>query len=275
MPIVTGRALKEMIKNVSHLVQFTLLRSVKKSPSDPVIATRSKPIATKNDVLPSADVNAPSDLSSFSVTSAPGPRIEQPVSHVGQGGPSRQSSSAKIVLMTNKRSPYLGLLELLGDLIDGDTLPELVTIMAEPDAPEARALISAMRNRIERRLTDEGLSQDVAAARACQVEQGIGEAWTALHRPKGRTTTGHRPRARRRRLSRRHSCEEPVRQAALCATRAFMSLLSEVLPLQLQNDRDNPVAITQVVHLVVETREQADAVVHVPALINGTGEPTG
>ena len=74
MPIVIGRTLKEMVKDVSRLVQFTLLRSVNKSPPDPVIAAiRSKPIATGNDVLPSADVNAPSEIHP-SHHIAPGPR---------------------------------------------------------------------------------------------------------------------------------------------------------------------------------------------------------
>ena len=53
---------------------------------------------------------------------------------------------------------------------------------------------------------------------------------------------------------------------------AFMSLLSKVLPLQLQNDRDNPSAITQVVHLVVDTREQAE-MIELPAITNGRKEP--
>ncbi|MET0940678.1 MAG: hypothetical protein ABWY13_04870 [Mesorhizobium sp.] len=78
------------------------------------------------------------------------------------------------------------MIKLLGDLIDGDTLPELVTIMAEPDEPEARALISVMQTRIERRLTDEGLSQDVAAQKSSKIVQGIAEAWSNLHQKRKR-----------------------------------------------------------------------------------------
>ncbi len=188
MPIATGRTLRDMIKDVSHIVQFTLLRSVNKSPPDLVSSTtHAKAIPTDNGV-PIPEVNAHADLrSSPSVTSAPGSAIEQLASHAGQGKPSLRPAARKIVLMSNKRSPYPGLIELLGDLIDGDTLSELVTIMAEPDEPETRALISAMQNRIERRLTDKGLGQDLSAGRAYQVAQGIGEAWTALHLKKKRS----------------------------------------------------------------------------------------
>ena len=198
MRIATGRTLKDMIKDVSHMVHFTLLRSVNKSPPDLVSSTtHAKAIPTDNGV-PRPAVNALADLrSSSSVTSAPGSGIEQLAGNAGQGKPFLRPSARKFVLVSNKRSPYPGLIELLGDLIDGDTLPELVTIMAEPDEPEARARISAMQNRIERRLTDEGLNHDVAAGRAYQVAQGIGEAWTAQHRPKDRATGGHRTRARR------------------------------------------------------------------------------
>ena len=49
-----------------------------------------------------------------------------------------------------------------------------------------------------------------------------------------------------------------LRQQAREQPAAFMSLLGRVLPLQLQNDRDNPFPITEVVHLVVDTREQAE-----------------
>ncbi len=63
-----------------------------------------------------------------------------------------------------------------------------------------------------------------------------------------------------------------LRQQAREQPAAFMSLLSKVLPLQLQNDRDNPDVITQVVHLVVDTREQAE-MIELSALTNGTKEP--
>ena len=53
---------------------------------------------------------------------------------------------------------------------------------------------------------------------------------------------------------------------------AFLGLLGRVLPLQLQNDRDNPDVITQVVHLIVDTREQAE-MIELSALTNGTKEP--
>ena len=53
---------------------------------------------------------------------------------------------------------------------------------------------------------------------------------------------------------------------------AFLALLGRVLPLQLQNDRDTPVTITEVVHLVVDTREQAD-MIELSAMTTGTKEP--
>ena len=64
-----------------------------------------------------------------------------------------------------------------------------------------------------------------------------------------------------------------LRQQAREQPAAFMSLLGRVLPLQLQNDRDNPFPITEVVHLVVDTREQADAI-ELQALPNGTRKQT-
>ena len=45
---------------------------------------------------------------------------------------------------------------------------------------------------------------------------------------------------------------------------AFLALLGRILPLQLQNDRDNPGTITEVVHLIVDTREQANDLLALP-----------
>ena len=53
---------------------------------------------------------------------------------------------------------------------------------------------------------------------------------------------------------------------------AFLALLGRVLPLQVQNDRDNPVAITSVTYHIVDTREQAE-MIELSALTNGTKEP--
>ncbi len=53
---------------------------------------------------------------------------------------------------------------------------------------------------------------------------------------------------------------------------AFLGLLGRVLPLQLQSDRDNPGVITEVRHIIVDTREQAD-MIELSALTNGTKEP--
>ena len=43
-----------------------------------------------------------------------------------------------------------------------------------------------MQTRIERRLTDEGLSQDVAAQKSSKIVQGIAEAWSNLHQKRKR-----------------------------------------------------------------------------------------
>ena len=63
-----------------------------------------------------------------------------------------------------------------------------------------------------------------------------------------------------------------LRQQAREQPAAFMSLLSKVLPLQLQNDRDTPVAITSVTYHIVDTREQAE-MIELTATTNGTKEP--
>ena len=63
-----------------------------------------------------------------------------------------------------------------------------------------------------------------------------------------------------------------LRQQAREQPAAFMSLLSKVLPLQLQNDRVTPVAITSVTYHIVDTREQAE-MIELSALTNRTKEP--
>jgi hypothetical protein len=188
MPRTAGRTLKDIFKDVSHRVQLTWLRSVNRSPVDLFSPpTRSKPVPKPGDVLSRPEVKAPLDRRSpSSDTTTAERRLKQLASHAAQGKPPRHPSARKIVFISNKRSPYPGLIKLLGDLIDGDTLPELVTIMAEPDEPEARALISVMQTRIERRLTDEGLSQDVAAQKSSKIVQGIAEAWSNLHQKRKR-----------------------------------------------------------------------------------------
>ena len=64
-----------------------------------------------------------------------------------------------------------------------------------------------------------------------------------------------------------------LRQQAREQPGPFLALLGRVLPLQLQNDRDNPVAITSVTYHIVDTREQAEAI-ELSALTNGTKEPS-
>ncbi len=52
-----------------------------------------------------------------------------------------------------------------------------------------------------------------------------------------------------------------VRSRRICASRqgripvAFLGLLGRVLPLQLQNDRDNPVTITSVTYRIVDPKQ--------------------
>ena len=53
---------------------------------------------------------------------------------------------------------------------------------------------------------------------------------------------------------------------------AFLSLLGRILPLQLSNDGDDPGVITEVRHVIVDSREQAD-MIELSALTNRTKEP--
>jgi hypothetical protein len=153
--IATGRTLKDMIKDVSHGA-FYVAKVTQQVASEPRIfhnpceshAHRQRRAAPRGQRACGSPIILVGDIGAWV-------RIEQPATHAGQGNPLSTTSALKLVLMSNKRSPYPGLIKLLGNLIDGDTLAEVVAIMAEPDEAEAGARISAMQNRIERRLTEE------------------------------------------------------------------------------------------------------------------------
>jgi hypothetical protein len=112
------------------------------------------------------------------------PEIEPPASHADEETP--RPSEASDGLVSSEDNPLPSLLEKLGELIDGDILAELVAVMAELEEREAHALIAAMRKRIERRLTDEGMRKRAATDHAHQLAQRIGNAWTTLHGRKDR-----------------------------------------------------------------------------------------
>ena len=73
-------------------------------------------------------------------------------------------------------------MQMLGDLVDGDTLAELVAIMAEPDEAAVLLAIGAMQGRLERQMLGEDISEEDAAQRALQIAERVREAWMALHR---------------------------------------------------------------------------------------------
>ncbi len=84
--------------------------------------------------------------------------------------------------MSNSGNPFPGLIQVLGELLDNDTLVDLVAIMAEPDGTEARTLIESMRARMERQLVKEGLSEATAAKHSQHLAERIGDVWATLHR---------------------------------------------------------------------------------------------
>ena len=73
-------------------------------------------------------------------------------------------------------------MQVLGDLVDGDTLAELVAIMAEADEAAALLAIGAMQGRLERQMLGEGTGQKDAAQQALRVAERVRHAWTTLHR---------------------------------------------------------------------------------------------
>ena len=84
--------------------------------------------------------------------------------------------------VTKPENPLPALMQMLGDLVDGDTLAELVAIMAEPDETAVLLAIGVMQGRLERLMLGEDISEEDAAQRARQVAEGVREAWMALHR---------------------------------------------------------------------------------------------
>ena len=80
----------------------------------------------------------------------------------------------------------------------GDTLAELVAIMAEPDEAAALLAIGAMQDRLERQMLGEGTGQTDAAQQALQVAERVRHAWTTLHRaPNTQTNSQEGNRFRR------------------------------------------------------------------------------
>ena len=84
--------------------------------------------------------------------------------------------------VTKPENPLPALMQMLGDLVDGDTLAELVAIMAEPDEAAVLLAIGAMQGRLERQMLGEDISEEDAAQRALQIAERVREAWMALHR---------------------------------------------------------------------------------------------
>ena len=116
---------------------------------------------------------------------APSPEIDPPSSRAGEEQPSPRPSEASDVLRSSEENPLLGLLEMLDELIDGDTLAELVAIVTEPDEAAALLAIGTMHGHIERRMLGEGMAEEAAATFALQATERVRDAWRALHRTKG------------------------------------------------------------------------------------------
>jgi hypothetical protein len=178
MPMAAAWKLKTMIDLTMRSTFLSLNRSL------PVLVpARTKMIHAGDNVLlqPASPAQQP-ELGDDG--NAARPEIEPPASHADEETP--RPSEASDGLVSSEDNPLPDLLEKLGELIDGDTLAELVAVMAELEEPEARALIAAMRKRIERRLTDEGMKKRAAASHVNQLAQGIADAWTTLHGRKDR-----------------------------------------------------------------------------------------
>ncbi len=178
MPIAAGWKLKTMIDRTVRSTFLSLNRSL------PVLVpARTKMIhARDNALLRPASPAQQAELGDDG--NALGPAIEPPTSHTDEETP--RPSEASDGLVSSEDNPLPDLLENLGELIDGDTLAELVAVMAELEEREAHALIAAMRKRIERRLTDEGMRKKAAASHANEIAQWIADAWTTLHGRKDR-----------------------------------------------------------------------------------------
>jgi hypothetical protein len=179
MPIAAGWKLKTMIDRTMRSTFLSLNR-----PLPVLVPARTKMIhAGDNVLLRPASPAQQAELGDDG--NAPRPEIEPPASHADEETP--RPSEASDGLVSSEINPLPDLLEKLGELIDGDTLAELVTVMAEVEEREAHALIAGMRKRIERRLTDEGMRKKAAASHVNQLAQRIADAWTTLHRRKDRT----------------------------------------------------------------------------------------
>ena len=84
--------------------------------------------------------------------------------------------------VTKPENALAALMQMLGDLVDGDTLTELVAVVAEPDEAAAMLAIGAMQGRLERQMLGEDISEEDAARGALQVAERVRETWTTLHR---------------------------------------------------------------------------------------------
>ena len=73
--------------------------------------------------------------------------------------------------MIKPENPLPALMQMLGDLVDGDTLAELVAIMAELDEAAVLLAIGAMQRRLEQQMLGKDISEEDAAQRALQIAE--------------------------------------------------------------------------------------------------------
>jgi hypothetical protein len=164
-----------MIQNVTNTAWVMPLRSLNKKS---LLTTASPTPQAK--VIRDGDDGFCEPRLPISETKALQLGIKSPSSHSGQAKPFR--SVASYVPMSNEENPLPGLINLLGDLIDGDTMADLVSMMAEPEETAALLSIGAMEGRIERRMLGEGVAKEDADRHSSQVAEEMLGAWTALHR---------------------------------------------------------------------------------------------
>ena len=177
MLVAGRRKLKTMIGDVNRTVRSTFFSL---NTSLPVLV----PLTPRMKKTHAAD-NPASQAELGHGDNGPRPEIDPPSSRAGEEQPSPRPSEASDVIKSSEENPLLGLLEMLDELIDGDTLAELVAIVTEPDEAAALLAIGTMHGHIERRMLGEGMAEEAAATFALQAAERARDAWRALHRPKG------------------------------------------------------------------------------------------
>ena len=83
--------------------------------------------------------------------------------------------------MTGQEKAIACAMNLLGPLLDGDTLTDLMNILAEVEEGEALLQVGALQGRIERRLLAEGTDPTEALREAAEIAERVRKAWVGMH----------------------------------------------------------------------------------------------